>query len=119
MQNSVSFAIGASGTVAYATVPDGWRLHSLEVPAAVDSTELTLALSSSAEATADASKTWLTPYAANSSLAAVNGAAFTAARICALVELLSRMTEGKRVRLTVSTQTLAVTITGHLVRTGA
>lgn len=119
MNRTIVFSIGASGTVAYATVPKDYRLVALVVPAAVDSTELTLALSISPLSTADASKTWLTPYAANSSIAAVNGASFTAARICALVELLSRMTEDTRVRLTVSTQTTAVDITGILVRSDA
>ncbi len=119
MNNAINFVIGAAGTVAYNECPRGWRIAAFEVPADIDSSDLTLALASDADTVADASKNWLPVYSANANVSAVNGAAFTAKSYRAVAEPLSRATEGQRVRLTVAAQTLAITIRGHLVRSDA
>lgn len=119
MNNALNFSIGAAGAVAYNEVPVGWRIVAFEVPADIDSSDITVALATDADTVASASKNWLPVYSANANVSAVNGAAFTAKRVQCVAEPLSRATEGKHIRITVATQTLAIVIRGHLARSDA
>lgn len=124
MNNAVQLTVLSGTTVAYANVPNGFRLHDIVCPT-LTSTDLAVALSDDGESdtflgitgVADASKTWFTVYNGTTDMgAALVGAAFTGARAVVLPELLSRATEGRRVRLTVASQGADRAIYGHLVR---
>lgn len=109
---TVDFAIAQGGTTATAVIPNGYRLHSLDVPT-IDNATLAIAISIDGVA-------FRTPYDGTGSLGAIQGAS-TGDRLVVLPEAVSRATEGRSVRITAGAAqtTAAVTLRGQCVRTEA
>jgi hypothetical protein len=94
MHMQLTFTILVNGTVStIVNVPGGYRLESLELPA-LDSATLTLDMS-------EDGVTFRPTYdSAGVANGAIGGAANTGNRFLPIPEVLSRMTEGRNVRIT-------------------
>lgn len=106
MRAIIEFPIAASGTTGVAKVPEGWRLVGLELPT-LDSTTIVATLSS------DGGTTYRTTFdGAGTTNATIGGTANTGNRFVNVVDSLSRLTDGMKVKLTVASQTSAAVIKG-------